>query len=405
MKSLFRSIRKVVSARTIASVSLPLSMVVVATVVGPSVASASSSGIPSGPIKIGALYSLSGVFAAYGAGSEAINNAVLQEINKTGGIDHHNVVFETANDQSTPNGALAAAHQLLGEGVVGFESMGISPDDLPVAALLDQKKIPGVGLLTDDTYEDGSKWPYVFNDYADAATGATPYGGFLKKLKAHSVAVIHDTTPASILFADHVESSIKSAGIPIDTTVSFDPTAVDLTSEVEQLKASGAQYLIAANVADYPTLYEALHAVGWSPPMIVATAAYYDNVSGLGTLAKTAYAVCNIGLQPGFSYSPQVQAILNTLAAEHAATPDVILSVVSSYDSLLMFKEAIQKTGSVSGPALVKVFDSVRNQGFSDSTMKYTFTTKDHEGVLAKDNYICSLTPLDQYGTPTVYTP
>jgi ABC-type branched-subunit amino acid transport system substrate-binding protein len=361
-----------------------------------------SGGIPNGPIKIGAIYSLSGTFAAYGPAQEATGQAAVDEINKDGGIAGHQVQLLTANDQSTPNGALVAARKLIQEGVVGFEYIGTSPDDLTAAAVLDKSKVPMVGLLTDATYENGAKWPYIFNNYADATTGATPYGPFAKRIGATSAGIIHDTTPASVSFASAVSASLQKAGVTITKSVSFAPTAVDLTTEVQQLKDSGAQLLIGANVVDYPALYSALKAVGWSPKMIVATAAYYDNIAALGSLASSTYAVCNIGTRPGFTYPPAVLAQLQELKPKLGGTADGILSVLSAYDSLLTFKAAIEATHSVSGPALVKYLNGITNQSFSFPSMKYTFTASDHEGVLAADNYICNIEPLDAYGTPPI---
>ena len=393
------------SRRQTAVVGLTAAAVLCTACGGSSSPSSSASGIPKGPIKIGAIYSFSGTFAAYGPSQQAAGNAAVNQLNQAGGIDGHQVQLLVANDESTPNGSLVAARKLIQEGVVGFGYIGTSPDDLTAAAVLDQDKIPMIGLLTDSTYENGAKWPYIFNDYADSSTGATPYGAFLKKINITSAGVIHDTTPSSVSFASAVSSSIKSAGIPVVKSVSFDPTAVDLTTEIEQLKGSGAQVLIGANVVDYPALYSALKAVGWSPPMVLATAAYYDNISALGSLANTTYAVCNIGTTPGFTYPAAVAAQLQVFKSKVGGTADSVLSVLSAYDSLLMFKAAIQSTNSVSGPAIVKYLNGISNQSFSFPTMKYTFTPTDHEGVVAADNYICKIEPLDQYGTPPIYNP
>ncbi len=359
----------------------------------------------SSPIKLGAIFSLSGTFAAYGAAQKATEAAAIAELNKSGGIEGRQVELLTANDQSTPNGALAAARQLIGEGVIGFEFIGISPDDAAAAPVLDQAKIPMIGLLTDNTYENGTQWPYIFNDYADAHTGATPYGPFIKKLGYTKVGIIHDTTPASVAFASGVADSVQNSGVAVTKSVSFAPTAVDLTTEVQEIKGSGAQMLLGANVVDYPALYTALKAVGWSPPMILATAAYYDDINALGSMASKTYAVCNIGTTPGFTYPTAISDQLATLKSELGGVADEVLSVVSAYDALLMFKAAIEATHSTSGPEIVKYLDSVSNTSFSFPSMKYTFTAQNHEGVLAADNYICKIEPLDQYGTPPIYQP
>jgi branched-chain amino acid transport system substrate-binding protein len=368
---------------------------------------ATSSGAKSsvkGPIKLGLIVSLSGAFAAYGPGSEATADAALAQINQDGGIAGQKVQVLVENDQSTPNGSLAAAQKLISEGVVGFLYIGTSPNDLSAAAVLEKSKIPMIGLLTDKTYEDGQKWKYIFNTYSDSKIGGTPYGPFVKNnLKVTKVGIIHDTSPASTAFASSVSDSITSSGIQVTKSVSFAPTAVDLTTEISQIKDSGAQALMAANTIDYPALYSGLKAVGWKPPMIVATAAYYDQITALGDLASTTYATCQVATSPGFTYPAAIQTQLKAVKAKLGVTiPDAVLTTVSYYDSMLMYKAAIEATGSTDGTGISNYMNGIKDRAFSLPSLKYTFSADNHAGLLPADNHICNIGPLDEFGTPPI---
>jgi branched-chain amino acid transport system substrate-binding protein len=362
-----------------------------------------STGIPDGPIKIGAIYSLSGVFAAFGPAQEASGNATIAQVNADGGIDGHKLVLDVKNDQSTPTGAVTAAQALVADNVAMVAFIGVSPDTLQAAPVLDKAKVPVITLLTDATFQDGKTWPYIFDDYPDTEQGVYPYASFLKSEGATSVTSINDTTPASVSFAADSDAAVKAAGIPVLKSVSFDPAAVDLTTQVQQLKATGSDWLLANNVVGFVPLYNALNAVGWHPNIIETTSAYYDGASALGDLAPTTYAACNVAATPGSNLPANVTKVLAAATAKLGATqPDLLTAMTSDYDGLLQYKYAAEKADSISGPAVIKVLNTITNKSFSDPNWAYTYTSSDHLGWIASDDHICTVSPLGQYGTPTI---
>ena len=366
-------------------------------------AAGQSTGIPAGPIKIGAIYSLSGSFAAFAATSEATGAAAIAQINADGGIDGHKLVLVVENDQSTPTGAVTAAEALVADKVAMVADLGISPDTLQAAPVFNKAKIPAITLLTDATFEDGTTWPYIFDDYPDTEQGVYPYVPFLKSKGATSVVSINDTTPASVSFAADSDAAVKAAGIPVLKSVSFDPTAVDLTTQVQELKATGSDWLLANNVVGFVPLYNALNAVGWHPNILETTSAYYDGASALGDLASTTYAACNVGATPGSTLPANLTKVLAAATAKLGATaPDLLTGMTSDYDGLLQFKYAAEKADSISGPAVIKVLNTIKNQSFSDPDWAYTYTATDHLGWITSDDHICTVSPLGQYGTPTI---
>jgi branched-chain amino acid transport system substrate-binding protein len=366
-------------------------------------AAGQSTGIPAGPIKIGAIYSLSGVFAAFGPSQEATGKAVIAQINADGGIDGHKLVLDVENDQSTPNGAVAAAEALVSDKVAMVTYIGTSPNTLQSAPVFNKAKIPVITLLTDATFEDGTTWPYIYNDYSDSKQGVYPYAPFLTSKGVTKVVSINDTTPASVSFSGYADSAVAAAGIKVLKSVSFDPTAVDLTTQVQQLKATGADWLLANNVVGFVPLYNALRAVGWHPNILETTSAYYDGASALGNLAPTTWAGCNVGATPGSTLPASVTKILAAATATLGGTqPDLLTGVASSYDALLQFKYAVEKADSISGPAVVKVLNTITNKSFSDPDWTYTYTASDHLGWIASSNHVCTVAPLGTYGTPTI---
>jgi branched-chain amino acid transport system substrate-binding protein len=359
--------------------------------------------IPAGPIKIGAIYSLSGSFAAFGPSQRVTGQASIDQINADGGIAGHQLVLDVKDDKSTPDGAVAAAQELVSDKVAMFAYFGTSPQTLQAGPVVNKAKIPAITLLTDATFEDGGKWPYIYNNYSDAKQGVYPYAPFLKSKGVTKVVSINDTTPGSATFSGYANDAVKAAGIQVLKSVSFEPTAVDLTTQVQQLKAAGTDWLLANNVVGFGPLYNALRAVGWHPNILETTAAYYDSSGALGNFAPTTWAGCNVGSTPGKQLPANITKILAAITAKLGhAQPDLLVGIASSYDALLQFKYAVEKAGSINGPDVIKVMDTISNQSFSNPDWTFTYTPSNHLGWVASNNHICTVTPLDKYGTPTI---
>jgi branched-chain amino acid transport system substrate-binding protein len=374
---------------------------------GPASSSSTSSAAkidaPDGPIKIGAIYSLSGSFAAFGPSQQATGQAAIDQVNADGGIGGHQLVLDVKDDKSTPDGAVAAAQALVSDKVAMFAYFGTSPQTLQAGPVVNKAKIPAITLLTDATFEDGGKWPYIFNNYSDAKQGVYPYAPFLKSKGVTKVVSINDTTPGSATFSGYANAAVKAAGIQVLKSVSFDPTAVDLTTQVQQLKASGTNWLLANNVVGFGPLYNALRAVGWHPNILETTAAYYDSSGALKDFAPTTWAGCNVGATPGKELPAGITKVLAAATTKLGhAQPDLLVSVASAYDSLLIFKYAVEKAGTTKGEDVIKVLDTINNQSFSNPDWTFSFTSSNHLGWVASNNHICAVTPLDKYGTPTI---
>src|SRR4029450_12858292 len=139
-------------------------------------------------------------------------------------------------------------------------------------------------------------------------------GPFLNNLGKSKVVMISDTTPASSAFAGHLKENLAAHDIEIVKEVSFDPTAVDLTTEVQQLKEAGTDTLVAANIIGFGPLYNALRAVDWKPTIVETTAAFYDNSGALGDFADTTFATCNVGHQEGQEIPEAITAQLKAVS-------------------------------------------------------------------------------------------
>jgi branched-chain amino acid transport system substrate-binding protein len=343
------------------------------------------SGIPAGPIKIGMLLPESGPYAPASTLVKANFQAGVDLVNKAGGIKGHQIQLITMNDQADPAVAVAAANELISDHVVMMDEVGFSTTIDQVIPVFDRAHIPMLSEETGDVYRDAATYPYFFpslpanSEYNQILAEATQAVGATK------VAILNDTTPISKDWVDEYKAYAKEAGITVAGTYTFPQTAVDVTTQVEQAKATGVNTLILLADAGLPQVYSALQSVGWSPTII---GSYFIFVEGWANLLKlplanTTYYPCVAALpSPTATYSPTfTNALQSILAAVGSMSPND-QQYLTTYDTALMEKAAIEHVG-VNGPALKAYLEKFNNASFTSPVLEYTFTATNHEGQSA----------------------
>jgi ABC-type branched-subunit amino acid transport system substrate-binding protein len=366
-------------------------------------ATAAHKGLPSGPIKIGALFSLSGPDAAFGVNEQAIEKYLVSNLNHHGGIDGHQVKLIALNDQGNVTTAVSVAEELVSDKVVAVMYPGTTSTNLQTTPVFMKAKIPVITYDPTDTWANGHEWPYFFDTYPLNSQSWTSMVNYMKSQGITKVALLEDDTPfASTNVADFIASAAK-AGIVVAASETYPATAVDVSTEVAPLIASGAQTLVLIAQVGVQTVYAALASAGWSPSIYGTAVGYFEGYSSLGPLAAKAYSNCGVSVASGANLPAAISSLVTAVgAATGGVQPDYASTVVNVNDDLLILKKAITAKKSLSGPTLATYIDTIKNESFTSSAYKYTFTKSDHAGYLESGVHTCLLSPLGQLMTPVI---
>jgi branched-chain amino acid transport system substrate-binding protein len=341
--------------------------------------------IPAGPIKMGGLYPLSGPLAPYGQSELTAEKGLIDNLNANGGIAGHQIDFISANTQGSPSVAASQAEQLVSQHVAAILSVGTeteAPADVPVFM---KAKIPVVFYNPGDTWGDGTKWPYYFVTMWSTDASAKGLVAYAKTRGAKAVGLASDNTGFGQEFSADITKEAAAASLPIAKTVSYDPTAVDLSTQMAQLKSAGADSLIIGGGGGFTQAFTALQSSGWSPSIYsFASIWHLPKLGGLqGTpLAANAFSNCDgYCLASGSQPLPAVDALTKIVFAKVGQLADAGVQVIGGNDSLLILKYAIEKTNSVDGNALKQTIESIKGMSFTVPTYSYTYTSTNHQGI------------------------
>jgi ABC-type branched-subunit amino acid transport system substrate-binding protein len=251
-----------------------------------------------------------------------------------------------------------------------------------------------------DQWDNAAKYPYMFDNYPLNQPTTNVMVQFAQStLHVTKLGVIGDSTT----FADALETDLKKSatqsGLQIAKTVAYTSQSTDVTTQVRQLKAAGANGIALLSEAGMGHVYDALRTVGWKPPIITTAASYFDGFTSLKNLAATTFSNCAIAIHKGQQPDAATTAVLTTVTKKTGVNPSVGQLVLTN-DDLLILKSAIEKANSVD-PAKIKAqIESVSGQGFTSPAFSYTFSADHHGGWPQSEIHMCDMSPLGPFDLP-----
>jgi branched-chain amino acid transport system substrate-binding protein len=364
---------------------------------------ATGKGIPVGPLKFGALLTLTGPNAAAGLAQQHMFQVLVTDLNAAGGIAGHQVDLITLNDEGDPAVAVSQAKLLVQERVAAVVFAGTSATLDQTVPVFARSHLPVVMPDPADQWADGARYPYFFDTAPLAKQTATAMAHFAKAKGLHALAVLGDGSPLSSQLDADVASAGRGQGLSIAATQTFVPTAPSVTAQVLQLKNAGADALVLSAQSGLGMVYSALRQLRWSPTILASSAATSVGHSSLGTLAPSAFAACSVALTPGQQPPSTLSGVLQSVEAYVGATP-LAISALFYDDDLQILKKAITKARSTSGPDVKSQIEQL-TAVFTTAPYSYTFTAAGHAGWAQANVHMCGLSGFGPYGLPLIATP
>jgi branched-chain amino acid transport system substrate-binding protein len=360
-------------------------------------------GIPPGPITLGAIYSLSGTYAAVGDSQEKTEKILIQQLNENGGIAGHKVVLDVKNDQSDPAIAASAAEQLVADRVAAVVYDGTTATDVESRPILAKAHIPIVMVDPSDQWNSGKLDPYFFSTYPLNKDTMTVVARFMQKqMGVRRLGIIHDTTPfADDLLAD-LTPALSAEGLSVVKDVAYDPTAVDVTTQVTQLKDAGADGIIVLAEGGIGTVYNDIKALGWHVSLVAPPITYLIGFSSLGYLAASAYTYCTVALKPGDTLPAHLSEVTQTVAAQAGTGAVLGGNLLTEADPLYILKYAIESTRGLNPDQIVKAIEGIHDRSFIAAPYAYTFGPSQHDGYPQSEIHMCTLSKVGALETPVL---
>jgi branched-chain amino acid transport system substrate-binding protein len=357
------------------------------------------SGLPDGPIKLGALFTMSGPSAPIGVAQKNAFTVLVNRLNQQGGIAGHQVELVSYNDKGDPAVAVSVASKLVSDKVAVIVYHGTSATNSQTLPVFTKAKLPQVVLDGTVAYADPEKFPYTFTTYPSFEQTTAKTIEYSVSQGTKKLGLITDGLP----YGKELENGLKKAaagkGVTLVGPVTYSPTAVDVTTQLRQLKSQGADGVAVLAATGLGHIYDGLRTIGWTPKIYATEVARFVGYDALGSLAGNVSTTCNVPLQPGAKPDPGISAVLKAVSDKNGVSPSTPSSVIFN-DDLGIVKAAIEKAKTTDPDVLRDTIQQMNGFSYTSPTYTYTFSPTQHNGFPASRIGVCRIKPMGPFDYP-----
>lgn len=233
-------------------------------------------GLTSDAILIGGTAPISGEAssaAAVARGAEAY----LRYVNDRGGVHGRKIVYTYVDDAYDPARTVQAVRQLVEQDKVFaiFNTLGTA-NNLAIRDYLNQSRVPHLFVASGaNTWgADFKKYPWTIGYIPSYVLEGRMYGRYvLKTLPKARIAVLYQDDDYGRDLIRGLRLGLGAKASMIRAQVGYDPSAADVSSQVAQLKATGADVFMIFAFGKFAVQAQIQAAkLGWRPKLVVVNA-------------------------------------------------------------------------------------------------------------------------------------
>jgi branched-chain amino acid transport system substrate-binding protein len=244
----------------------------------------SGGGDKGGSYRVYASLSLSGPLAAIGTAERDGLVAAAEVLNRSGGIDGHEVVLDINDDGSDPTQAVS----LLQRKMTGGDKPDLvwpgstSNVTLALCPILMQQRVLALGITASTDISDLDRCGYNF---VMGPTPADSQGAVAEQMAERGyrkVAVLLSNDAYGAAVQKAVEETFPRAGLEITGLENFAPDALDASPQLRKLRGTNPDVLfIEGQGAAIGKVLESRQQLGWTVPVVGGTGFGGSNVAAL----------------------------------------------------------------------------------------------------------------------------
>ncbi|WP_433616551.1 ABC transporter substrate-binding protein [Dactylosporangium sp. CA-139114] len=308
-----------------------------------------------GTIKIGSLHPLSGSSAADGQQMDNGAKLAVEAINNAGGIKSQGgkkLELLSGDTQGKPEVGQSEAQRLIQAGAVGLVGTYQSAVTTNVATVSERNKVP---LVIDVSSADSilaQGYKYTFRVQPSSTVLGTAGADYLEQVAkaagkpVKKVAVLHEQGAFGTAVRDAFKAEAAKAGIEVGPAIAYDAANVsDLTTQLTQVKASGADVLMVAGY--YRDGVLVAKAVDTVKPALNAVYGVADGAFDLPQFPKEVGAAGEGYFDANYHAdmtNPDMQALAKLYQERY--NDQIRTGAVLAYDSVKVIADALEKSGS-----------------------------------------------------------
>jgi ABC-type branched-subunit amino acid transport system substrate-binding protein len=353
------------------------------------------SNIPAGPIKIANIEPLSGPTATSGTLTQIESGIIVNYFNAHDSVCGHKFALSNYNDKGDPATSLSIARQLASQGDVIIINDSFSSAQNQIHPYLMQQKtlvVNGDGAYALFNAQDN---PTAFSTGPSNSQYAQLMVNWAKTHGDNDIGILSDGTSFSVELAADAEADTKAAGLTFIKTITYSPTAIDLTTPLTEAKQAGIKTLFPTGFTGITAMVAGIKQIGWSPT-VVGWGGLNDFGVTAAQLPPGAVDGCDISYPSPQDTSTLLTttntALLEASKAKIGLNPQTS-GVVTAYFNLLAIKYAIEKANSLDGTKLAAALSAASSvtTNVPGLNLDWTATPTVHNGFPSASLKECDL--------------
>jgi len=224
--------------------------------------------------------------------------------------------------------------------------------------------------------------PSFFSTGPSNAQYAQTMVNWAKSHNDNDIGILSDGTSFSVELAADAQADVKAAGLTFIKTITYSPTAIDLTTQLTEAKEAGIKTLFPTGFTGIPAMVSGIKQIGWSPT-IIGWGGLYDYDVTASQVPPGTVDGCYQSYAPGQPTStlltPENVALLKAAQAKIGLNP-ATSGIIMAYNFLLVIKQAIETANSLDGTKLAAAIEQIKNLQLDIPGVQDSFSAADHTG-------------------------
>jgi|WetSurMetagenome_2_1015567.scaffolds.fasta_scaffold00051_11 branched-chain amino acid transport system substrate-binding protein len=335
------------------------------------------------PIKIGAIFAVTGPAANLGSPEAKTAQMLVDEINAKGGIKGQKLVLIIKDSQSKPENAVSFAKQLIEEDKV-FAIIGPSTtgETMQIKALCDENKTPLISCAAAEAIVNPlAKW--VFKVPQKDSDAARKIFMTLNKLKIDKIAVTSSNTGFGKAGKEQLEKIAPDYKISIVADEVYEKDATDLTGVLTKIKAANPGAIVNWSIEPAQALLaKNLKQLGLKIPLFQSHG--FGNIKYVQAAGEAADGIIfpagRLLVADVLPKDNPQKALLEKYKADYEGKykEDVSTFGGHAFDAISVLSKAIETAGADKE----KVREAIENiKGFVGTAGIFNFSPTDHNGL------------------------
>lgn len=303
-------------------------------------------------IKLGVLTPLTGAGASDGPRMVKAMQAVVEEVNKAGGVIGRSIELVVEDDQTNPEAAVRAAQKLVGvDRVPVIMGTWASAVTSAVAPVCWESKTCLMTVSGADSITQLPHQGYIFRTQPNTALQATKHAEYIASVGAKKVFYVAVQTPFAATMREQIASVLTAKGSSLVGGLIYESNKTSYRSEIDSAIAAKPDFIYLNSYSpDLTVLLKDLYRAGYSGGRITQSYAYTSKVAE-GIQADVTDGL--ITVQPSSDVGSEAYSLVQKRLSNQAA--DSYEAQATDWISLALL--AIQKSGKVVG---TDIRDAVR---------------------------------------------